>query len=425
MMNLFGRLYANRGNLHLVSWPVKRNTPSLVLNTCYAKMTIRYEKDHEKTNKIPLLAAVVFITACSDGSNHKITEVPSAPMADFTAADTRLKDFLAENENFDGASIVIVDKNEGTIHRAAFGDHTVDTVVLLASTSKMPAVSLLMALAEDDENVDFEIDAPISDYLPWMGVWSTDITAEQLVSNRSGIPGLAYQFAGLYGAHICQYIPVGTLYECAQTIYEAPLPGTISNPPGEAFDYGGSQWQLAGAVAETVGGTGWNQLLDQYIGEPCGLEIFRFGNNLSFPTEWDGNPDSLAGLDNPNIEGGAISNLDDYAKILMMHLNEGACGDNQVLSEEAVGFMRIERTQFEDGGGYGMGWWSEPVEEGSSIYHYTDGGFYGSLSWIDIERNYAGYVALEEYSGAFGSQGSGMVRSELIPLIEEAIDAVR
>jgi CubicO group peptidase (beta-lactamase class C family) len=379
-----------------------------------------------KKNNIAVLAAIAFVTACSDGSDHKMTEVTPAPMADFTAADSQLEDFLAENENFDGASIVIVDKNLGTIHRAAFGDHTVDTVVLLASTSKMPAVTLLMALAEDDDNVDFEIDAPIANYLPWTGVWSADITAEQLVSNRSGIPGLAYQFAGLYGTHICQYVPVGTLYECAQTIYETPLPGTISNPPGEAFDYGGSQWHLAGAVAEAVGGTGWNQLLDQYINEPCDLEIFRFGNNLSFPTEWDGNPDSLAGLDNPNIEGGAISNLDDYAKILMMHLNDGACGDNQVLSAEAVEFIRIERTLSQDGKkGYGMGWWSEPVEEGSSIYLYTDAGFYGSVAWIDIERNYAGYVALEEYSGSFGGQGSGMVISELIPIIEEAIDAVR
>ena len=372
------------------------------------------------------MAAIAFITACSDGSDHKITEVPAAPMADFAPVDSRLEDFLAENDNFDGASIVIVDKNLGTIHRAAFGDHTVDTVVLLASTSKMPAVSLLMALAEDDDNVDFEIDGPISDYLPWMGVWSTEITAEHLVSNRSGIPGLVNAVAGTYGAHMCQYGPIGTLYECAQTIYQTALPNSISNPPGEAFDYGGSQWQLAGAVAETVGGAGWNQLLDQYIGEPCDLEVFRFGNNLAFATEWDGNPDSLVGLYNPNIEAGAITNLDDYAKILMMHLNEGACGDNQVLSAEAVEFMRIERTLSQDGGqGYGMGWWSQPVEEGSSIYLYTDAGFYGSVSWIDTERNYAGYVALEEYTGSFGSQGSGMVISELIPLIEEAIDAVR
>ncbi|MFT6957795.1 MAG: CubicO group peptidase (beta-lactamase class C family) [Halieaceae bacterium] len=382
--------------------------------------------DHLKINKIPLVAAIALITACSDGSDHKITEAPVAPMADFSAADTRLEDFLAENENFDGVSIVIVDKSLGPIHRAAFGDHTVDTVVLLASTSKVPAVSLLMALAEDDDNVDFEIDAPISDYLPWIGVWSTDITAEHLVSNRSGIPGLSNILLGTYGPHICQYVPLGTLYQCAQTLYQTPLPGTISNPPGEAFDYGGSQWQLSGAVAEIVGGAGWNQLLDQYISEPCDLEVFRFGNNLSFPTEWDGNPDSLVGLDNPNIEGGAISNLDDYAKILMMHLNHGACGENQVLSAEAVEFMRIERTLSQEGEqGYGMGWWTQPAEEGSSIYLYTDAGFYGSVSWIDVERNYAGYVALEEYSGSFGGQGSGMVISELIPLIEEAIDAVR
>ncbi|MEH6570950.1 MAG: serine hydrolase, partial [Halioglobus sp.] len=281
------------------------------------------------------------------------------------------------------------------------------------------------ALAEDDDNVDFEIDAPISDYLPWTGVWSTDITAEHLVSNRSGIRGLIYAVLGLYGAHLCQYGPAGTLYECAQTIYQTPLPGTVSNPPGEVFDYGGSQWQLAGAVAEAVGGGSWNQLLDQYIGEPCDLEVFRFGNNLSVASAWDGNPDSLVGLDNPNIEGGGMSNLDDYAKILMMHLNGGACADNQVMSAQAVEFMRIERTPSQNGArGYGMGWWSEPVEEGSSIYLYTDPGAWGSVSWIDIERNYAGYVALEEYTGSFAGEGVSMVIDELIPLIEEAIDTV-
>ena len=128
-----------------------------------------------KIYNIPILAAIVLVTACGGDSNHTVTEVPSAPMADFSAVDARLEDFVAENEHFDGASIVIVDKNEGTIHRMTFGDHTVDTVVLLASTSKVPSVTLLMALAEDDDNVDFEIDGPISDYLPWVGVWSTDI----------------------------------------------------------------------------------------------------------------------------------------------------------------------------------------------------------------------------------------------------------
>jgi hypothetical protein len=45
--------------------------------------------------------------------------------------------------------------------------------------------------------------------------------------------------------------------------------------------------------------------------------------NLSL---WDGTPDSLLGQSNPNIEGGAITNLADYAKLLQVHLNDGYCG---------------------------------------------------------------------------------------------------
>ena len=49
---------------------------------------------------------------------------------------------------FDGISYVVVDAG-GTLHTGTFGDHTEDTVVMLASTSKVPAVMTLMALEED------------------------------------------------------------------------------------------------------------------------------------------------------------------------------------------------------------------------------------------------------------------------------------
>ena len=62
--------------------------------------------------------------------------------------------------------MILVDKEDGSIHKVAFGDHTLETVVLLASTSKMPTASLLMALHDDNDNVDFEIDAIIDQYLP-------------------------------------------------------------------------------------------------------------------------------------------------------------------------------------------------------------------------------------------------------------------
>jgi CubicO group peptidase (beta-lactamase class C family) len=112
--------------------------------------------------------------------------------------------------------------------------------------------------------------------------------------------------------------------------------------------------------------------------------------------------------------------------LISLHLNDGACGDTQVLSPEGVAFMREERTPSEGGSlGYGMGWWIVPASEDGSVYLYVDPGFYGAVSWIDIKREYGGVVLFEEYSGTDGGIGSQGVLGQLIPIIEEAIDAVR
>ncbi|TGD74893.1 class C beta-lactamase-related serine hydrolase [Mangrovimicrobium sediminis] len=383
--------------------------------------------------KLALALALLpaLLLGCGGGGSNSNSAPPvEPPPPDFTAADSWLEAFVAAEDKFPGGSMIIVDAQQGTLHKSAFGDQTEDSVVLLASTSKVPTVTLLMALDEDDANVDFDIQQPIANYLPWVSAWDPALTTENLVSNRSGIPGIVYQFTRpiAYAPHLCQYLPGGTLLECAETLYTTPLPGLPSNPADTAFDYGGSQWQISGGVAELVGGGTWRQLWDQYIAAPCGMQLAQYGNNLSAPGDWTGDPDSLVGLANPNMEGGMISNLDDYARIISLHLNDGRCGDQQVLSAQAVAFMREQRSTPEETGqerGYGMGWWIAPAVDGGSVYLYVDPGFYGSISWIDIERGYGGAVLFEEYTGTSGSVGSGAVIAELIPIIEDAIDAVR
>ncbi len=363
----------------------------------------------------------------ADSTSADSTGAPAE--IDWSAVDERLDSFIAESPDYDGTSIVIVDRDQGIIHQAAFGTYTLETIVHLASVSKVPSAMVLMA-AHEDPALDFDIAEPLETYLSWDGVWP-GMTAEQLVSNTSGMPGLL-NFAG-YGAHLCAFDPSDTLLSCGQTIYETPLDGLPSNPPGTAFDYGGSPWQLSGALAEVVSGQSWAELLDQYIAGPCGLEVFEYGNMGGNFSAWDGTPASLIGQANALIEGGAISNLADYATLLQIHLNDGRCGDTQVLSPEAIEFMRIDRGSavgsreftFGDGPsgqGYGLGWWIVPRDE-SEPYLFIDPGLYGSVAWLDTDRGIGGLVLLSDYTSPHSNDGSAMVTGELIGLVEAALDS--
>jgi CubicO group peptidase (beta-lactamase class C family) len=361
-----------------------------------------------------LLAASLLLSACSDGSDNN-----DPPLAeyDFSAVDASFQSFL-DNSAFDGISYTLVDREQGAVHEQALGDHTLDIVVQLASTSKMPSVSLLMALHED-ESLDFDVEASIDRYLPWMGVYG-DRTTVQLVSNTSGILGL---FPGLdnYGVHFCQFNGDFTMQACGELLYTVLVPGTVA--PGTAFDYGGSQWQLAGVVAENVSNSSWNQAFADYIGEPCDLDVFTYGNMWWNLEDWNGSPDSLTGQGNAHVEGGAISNMQDYGKILLMHLRGGRCGDNQVLSQEAIDFMQVNRAG-ELGTDYGMGLWITPGDAQNNEIVW-DPGLFGAVSWLDMERGIGGYVGIDDYSSDQAGAVYDHVLSVIIPLQQQIVDDAR
>jgi CubicO group peptidase (beta-lactamase class C family) len=355
---------------------------------------------------------------------------PPAPTApDFSEVDASFQAFIDERTDFDGISYVLVDA-DGIIHQEVFGDHTDDTVVLLASTSKVPAVMTLMALQED-ANVDFSMSEPVSTYLAYDGPYA-DRTVEQMVSNTSGIPGLRL-LAG-YGSatgptiedfnHLCQFSAQAffNFEACGQTLVQNELPTT--QPAGSVYDYGGSQWQIAGVTASTVANATWNQLVDQYLVTPCGLEVFTFGNPWESPTSFTGSVDTLAGTSNPNVEGGAITNMADYAKLLQVHLNGGLCGDTQVLSEDSIASMQTDRggVVATNATPYGMGWWIQEDLPGV----FTDPGAFGAVSFIDINRGIGGYMAIDEYGDEADSGAPpSFFIAQAIPAIQAAWDAAQ
>lgn len=379
------------------------------------------------TRQILAGTVIALMSACGGGGGSSNSPTPPAqgggtapppdPEPDFAEVDAAFQSFIDESAVFDGISYVVVDAG-GTLHTGTFGDHTEDTVVMLASTSKVPAVMTLMALEEDAAS-DFSMSRPIGEILPFGGTYA-DRTPAQLVSNTSGIPGLR-QLA-LYGPHLCQYSYDASVdFEaCGEILLRVPLPD--SHEAGSIFDYGGSQWQLSGVTAAVAANATWNQLVDRYLATPCELDVFTFGNMWEDLSKWDGTPNSLLGQSNPNIEGGAITTLADYAKLLQAHLNGGYCGETQILSESSLEEMRIDRggVVTENPTPYGMGWWISTENPGV----YDDPGAFGSISFLDVERGFGGYVAIDDYTRVDADAPVRLVRQNIIPLLQSAFDAM-
>lgn len=341
-----------------------------------------------------MAACAVGLLGC--GSDEKPNPVPQL---DFSAFDQAVEQFLVD-QSLEGATAIVVHREWGVMHESGYGAFGTDRVSLIASSSKVASVAVLMRL--QDQGL-LDIDAPIGTYLSdWTGVGKPDLTVAQLVSNSSGMPGLLDN--PTYTPYVCQYINSGTLTDCAKSIYTGDDTADLL-PPDTEFHYGGGQWQLAGGIAEVVSGKTWAELIDETYVTPCGMTHSAYNNHyltsaFTYPTQIMGDPTRLPPTDNPSIEGGMYTTAGDYGAMLLMHLRGGLCGDNRVLSESAIETMQVDRIGDVYNGstgvdptfpGYGLGWWVSRDVPGL----VQDAGAYGAVAWIDNNRDYAAIIILE------------------------------
>lgn len=342
---------------------------------------------------------------------------------DFEPIDAEVRSFLTEVD-LEGANLVIVTAEDGVVHQSSFGTHTAERISLIASASKVMSAGVLMKLSDDGL---LDLDAPVSETLSEWGTFKTDITPAHLLSNSSGMVGLTDD--ATYSPYLCQYLSTSDLKECAEQIYSAD-DEEDRVPPDTAYRYGGGGWHLAGGVAVQASGKDWDTLIDETYVQPCGLENTGYRNHyaraflqgsvadaLVYPDFFDGDLDDLLETTNPNIEGGAYTTVGDYAKILQVHLGDGTCNGNRVLSEASLERMRTDRigpaydgfSGNEDYPGYGLAWFTEA--DGPVV---SDPGAFGATPWVDRERGYAAFVLLER-----GYSDGVDLRDRLRPMLEE------
>ena len=101
-----------------------------------------------------------------------------------------------------------------------------------------------------------------------------------------------------------------------------------------------------------------------------------------------------------------------------MHLQDGRCGDTQILTPESLATMHADRiaeaydgNAYSPGTGYGMGWW---VDRASG--RISDGGAFGSTPWLDLDDGYGVHLLTESNSGT-----SNQLAALLYDVIDDAI----
>jgi D-alanyl-D-alanine-carboxypeptidase/D-alanyl-D-alanine-endopeptidase len=311
-----------------------------------------------------LLAGMAFMFVTLTGC---LQPLKGQPQATNVAADlpivTRTVESAVDKDKLEGVAVLLM-KDNRVIYKKSFGRYNLNTVVSIASASKLLASSTIMTLVDEGK---LTLDAPISKYMPNLTGEEANITLRQLLSHTSGLPG----------QHRCLSNNSTTLKECADQILERGL----RTEPGTDFSYGGVSYQVAGRLAEIASGKSWNSLFEERIQRPLNMTNTNYEASL-----------------NPRIAGGASSTLQDYTNLLQMHINGGVFNSKRILSTQAVIEMQRDQTRglpirsspHKDGRRYGLGLWRDIVDNQGRVIQLSCQGAFGFSPWIDRQRNLIG-----------------------------------
>jgi CubicO group peptidase (beta-lactamase class C family) len=292
---------------------------------------------------------------------------------------------LVQTYALDGASLR-VNKAGEVVYRRAFGGYTLTTQVPIASASKWVSALTIARLVEKGQ---MRWTDTVGQYFPGVERAKRNITLQQLFSHTSGLSG---------DADACLSSPFFTLASCANRILQQPLIGE----PGNVFSYGGNSMQVAGRMAEIATGRSWDDLFIREMVLPLNLNATDYAG-FSTAAGYQRN-------ENPRVDGGVRSTLEDYGKIVDMVLAYGcldhvlptAClPSRRFLGRATIDFMAQDRTvgtidlgrpPTATGYGYGLGQWIDP----SSPLIVSSPGALGFTPWVDRNSRVAGVLLVQD-----------------------------
>ncbi len=354
-------------------------------------------------NKLWLGATAIILAACGNNDNTTTgpqsspdTGGPSTPL-DFSAVGTTLDTFLSANPialsgAVTGYSFALTSKT-GVLYQTSGGNQDVTTVSAIASATKVPSAIAILTLVDAGK---LGLDEPVKTYFDALDPsfnWPQDkwaITTRMLLSHTAGLPQPPDPTSS-----DCLSNTFTTLQSCVQDIATHDL----IFPPGTTFSYSGADYQIAGYVAELISGTAWESFFDSAVAQPLKLTTFTYGST-----------------DNPRLAGGGSTDIEDYAAILRMLLNDGVADDGtrvlshamvQALKTNQIGNATVEPLPFlgtdqqayfapEYTFGFFVTAPSLYASTGSPGPEFDDPGLFGTTPWLDAGLGYAAIILITQ-----------------------------
>ena len=361
-----------------------------------------------------------FIYGCVPAPTDSSAEPPVTSVAsrdsELDSLRELLKGFVDDGE-LPGVSLVLT-QHGNIVFEEAFGwadikaakPFTIDTITWLGSTTKPFSATCVMILVDEGK---LSLDDTVSKYIPAFGeltirgtgAKAPSPTMRQLISHTSGMPGSPAETPAVTKA-----IRDFTL-TMAEAVDLLAHEGLVAEPGGR-FSYGGASFQVAGRVVEIVSGQPFDVFMQERLLRPLGMaettfrpaegQVPRIASIYQPASE--GFKKSLASfhylreINLTLVGGGLYSSLSDTAVFLQMHLNGGSYGSTQILSPAAVAEMqkvqtgnaRLGYSPSRAGADYGLGWFIDRTGSDGQTLTVSHGGKFGSLAWVDIDRDLAG-----------------------------------
>jgi CubicO group peptidase (beta-lactamase class C family) len=319
-----------------------------------------------------------------------------------------------------GAQLLVM-KDGQVVYEKAYGHHTYRKQAVtpgdlydIASITKAAATTLAVMKLYDDGKI--KLDAQVRDYLPELKKKMIGrYKIERLLAHHTGLQP-EIPLTGLIGKQFVAdeirgafKLPVGPgrwLNEEVPGLVRKNLKGKIGRTRRQVYKYSDLNYYLLQLVVEEIAGEPMDELLEREFYAPMRLGRLGFRPAEKFPegqlvptvkdTWMRGgllrgyvHDEGAALLGGVAGHAGLFANAHDLGRLFQLFIDEGAVGDQQLLSPEVVSlFTGKNRFNYRALGFDRLaGGWQNVVNAGASRNTFGHLGFSGTSVWADPEND--------------------------------------